>query len=749
MAEVQSRSSTTRGRGSGRSGRGGFSSRGGRQSNPQKAANDEMPTALPMVSLDEQGEIGQLKKKHATQLENLRAICPDWSDDDLVLTLQETDGDAERAYERISEGKCSDLKTMSLQVLIPSVSTGHASQFSDVHKKTKEKSKVKKEPGTTEPNASATRGRGRGGYENSRGTRGRGNERGGRGRGGRGGTSSAQRATSAAPVTAELNTLDSTAAAPANVSWDDPSAGIDWEKNATDGTAALTPSSTTEAMSAPEPAKSSIIPQGSKKSWASMLAQPKAAPAVPKPTPVPPTEPVEEAVPSYEPQAEQQDLDTATATASEDSAIQDGVPSLQVTESDNVAETPPAMSTTGTDNAVDLTPPRDQLTEDNLEHLPDTSSPVTTDTVASTRDASSTIGAGTPLAGSQTSGAAGRPPMGGYATTAWKAAGAPGRSASYQKRILEQRQPVVMPNDRAVDRAAVQFGSMGLNGESRPLDVDDDREEAQTRAPVAQSPPAQPRTALPPAPQQPSIMNEPPTPETISTQKQAPGLPMPSQSAAMPGPGPTASQQPPGGHAVQPGLGYGSYSRYGAGPIGQEQASSNAKPYDSYGQQTNYSQAQAESHSTYGSQAPGSHMQQNNPAGYGDYASHYNQDQQRGGYGGYYGGYGQHTAASQNEQQTGPQRTGSAFANADSGYGSNQPAAAQSRLTESHHSGHSTPNPTAASQQQMGSQPQQMHHAHSQAQGHGGYQGAHPYQQQHPYYSGGYYSYMGQVRCSP
>lgn len=106
MAEVQSRSSNTRGRGSGRAGRGGYSSRGGRQSSSQKPSNGDTPTALPMVSLEDQGEIGQLKKKHASQLDLLRELFPEWTDDDLVLALEESDGDMERTAEKISEGEC-------------------------------------------------------------------------------------------------------------------------------------------------------------------------------------------------------------------------------------------------------------------------------------------------------------------------------------------------------------------------------------------------------------------------------------------------------------------------------------------------------------------------------------------------------------------------------------------------------------------------------------------------------------------
>lgn len=107
MAEVQPRPSATRGRGSGRGGRGGYSSRGGRRSSTQEAANGDAPAALPMVSLDEQGEMGQLKMKYTSELSFLRDMFPDWSDDDLVLALQDSDGDMPRTCEKITEGELS------------------------------------------------------------------------------------------------------------------------------------------------------------------------------------------------------------------------------------------------------------------------------------------------------------------------------------------------------------------------------------------------------------------------------------------------------------------------------------------------------------------------------------------------------------------------------------------------------------------------------------------------------------------
>ena len=102
MAEVQSRTSAPRGRGSHRAGRGGFSSRGGRSASKQ--LNGEAVASNAVVPLEEQGELGQLKKQYKSQLSTLKELFPDWTDEDLVFALQETDGDLQSTIERISEG---------------------------------------------------------------------------------------------------------------------------------------------------------------------------------------------------------------------------------------------------------------------------------------------------------------------------------------------------------------------------------------------------------------------------------------------------------------------------------------------------------------------------------------------------------------------------------------------------------------------------------------------------------------------
>lgn len=105
MSEVQSRPSAPRGRGSARGTRGGgFSSRGGRGGSRQKTNGDhseQPPASMP----EDEGEIGELKKRYAEPLATIKELFPDWTDDDLVFALQETNGNLESTVERITDGE--------------------------------------------------------------------------------------------------------------------------------------------------------------------------------------------------------------------------------------------------------------------------------------------------------------------------------------------------------------------------------------------------------------------------------------------------------------------------------------------------------------------------------------------------------------------------------------------------------------------------------------------------------------------
>ena len=98
MSEVQSRGSSTRGRGGFRGGRGGY--RGARGGKPHSSR--EEPENIP--PLEEEGEVGELKAKYADKLPMMREICEGWRDEDLVMALEEANGDEVVAMDNITAG---------------------------------------------------------------------------------------------------------------------------------------------------------------------------------------------------------------------------------------------------------------------------------------------------------------------------------------------------------------------------------------------------------------------------------------------------------------------------------------------------------------------------------------------------------------------------------------------------------------------------------------------------------------------
>ena len=101
MSDTQSRPAVARGRGSSYRGRGGYSSRGGRGGSriPKSEEQENLPPAA-----EDQGETGLLKKKYGSKVASLKEIFPDWTDDDLVFALDETNGELEGAINGITEG---------------------------------------------------------------------------------------------------------------------------------------------------------------------------------------------------------------------------------------------------------------------------------------------------------------------------------------------------------------------------------------------------------------------------------------------------------------------------------------------------------------------------------------------------------------------------------------------------------------------------------------------------------------------
>lgn len=102
MSEVASRPPAPRGRGSSRGSRGGVSNRAGRGGTRHTNGVKSEDTTPP--AFEDEGEIGELKKTYAPKLGTIKEMFPDWTDEDIVFALQETDGDLEATVNRITEG---------------------------------------------------------------------------------------------------------------------------------------------------------------------------------------------------------------------------------------------------------------------------------------------------------------------------------------------------------------------------------------------------------------------------------------------------------------------------------------------------------------------------------------------------------------------------------------------------------------------------------------------------------------------
>ncbi len=383
---------------------------------------------------------------------------------------------------------------------------------------------------------------------------------------------------------------------------------VGWGSGSWDATPAATTTSSPDAAaasvsgSAVGPKTTSIIPEGTQKTWASMLRQS----TVPKPATKP-----------KEPSALQpaDTIDPLTSATEPSLASTEPIVEDLAEPADEAAA--PEVSTVIIPE-IALPPSKDQLTETNVEQIADASEPPPTETTRSEAADSwdpriSAVGTVTPLSASQMQHQAVKPPASGYAATAIKATERiPTRIPSYTRRILDQEEPVRMPVNRDVDRTTVQFGALNFSGIDD--DIDGDREDPETRAqPPDDSPIAHPRTSLPPIPQPAQV------PETFPTQKPSAALPPTAGPAGIAIPismlwatsttnqrpavvPPPASQQPvavtqgrclPSSlphmslpalilEATQPTGQNAQFGRYGAGS--QDQPFSQ-KPFDSFGQQ--------------------------------------------------------------------------------------------------------------------------------------------------------------------
>lgn len=103
MSEVQTRP-PHRSRGQPRGGRGGFhSTRPARGSHTSGSGGSNAA----QDALEDQGEVGQLKKQYSGQLLQLKDLFPNWTPEDLVFALKENHGDVELTATRIYDGLCS------------------------------------------------------------------------------------------------------------------------------------------------------------------------------------------------------------------------------------------------------------------------------------------------------------------------------------------------------------------------------------------------------------------------------------------------------------------------------------------------------------------------------------------------------------------------------------------------------------------------------------------------------------------
>lgn len=625
-------------------------------------------------------------------------------------------------------------------------------------KKDRSRSKAK-DTVTTAVGDATNRGASRGGRGQFERGRGRGTDR-GRGGRGRGAASAHTNGTRAKENTGLSVPTEESTAWDAKAKKDEPTAQEESDKQPETLTAAATQAASTTAAAVAK-VTSSVIPEGVKKSWASMF-KPAPAPApVPKKEPSPPQKYVHLSfgnnrnANSQIRQADASPPESAqpeSASTEPEVGLPPAVPEVNV-EPEEPGPTDPVASEEALEAAI--TPSKDELTEENVEQLLDVSHPAPTATQASTAasswDPRSGANSATPASAlQQPPQSTGRPPASGYVATALKATSGSVRTPSFQRRVLDQEEAVRMPGNRDVDRTASQIGALNFTS-AGDEDVDGDREEPETRAqPPQHSPVAHPRASLPPVPQQPSGQEQIQSPPGL---KDSTSLPPATHPIGAPGFSPAAQPGAPimSQQGSQGAQAYHQYGRYGQAG-GQEQSSFGQKPYDPFSQQAPSAQSPYDGFS--GQQNP-SQQQQSSQAqsaafssAPADFSSSYYTADQRNAYQNYYGQqYNQHHGSQTQQEGQSPQQQ-----RAYGGYNAPQaenaaPSAQQSQSRyatagEAQNSGHTTPNPPGQAQQSgQGSQAQQSHPAQPQGQGSQYGYGGHPYYQS-PYYA----AYMNQYQ---
>ncbi|KAK9446587.1 uncharacterized protein V1518DRAFT_140124 [Limtongia smithiae] len=406
------------------------------------AVQASLPITADMSAPSADDSAQKLKAKYAAGLLQLGELFPHWSEDDLLYLLADTQGDVAVAVARITEG--------------------HASQWGEVKKKTKERSKSKG-PFTNSENprssASSTRGRGRGGLE----SRGRGRGDRGRSRGkpnGRvphetadeasyGGNSAADASTPVDAAWGTTPTEQSATDAPITETagdWNSAPAPVPTTNGSWDAAPASVPDSldtslptAAPSVAPPKPAvaSSTVIKSGTKQSWASI-----AKPAEPKPMEPPKAKPMATPV---APVVVEEPVAPTPAAASWD------MPVPEASFSDFGA---PATDDWGSKAPVATAIPETFAEAAAMEE------PGAVEIGAVDIDAPApaiAAATGAPTASSKVP-----PGLAGKSMS--------GRSPAYS-RILTQDAPVVMPGSMQtqVDRAGLQFGSLNLEEQTEDM----------------------------------------------------------------------------------------------------------------------------------------------------------------------------------------------------------------------------------------------------------------------------------------
>ncbi|KAK4169950.1 hypothetical protein QBC43DRAFT_198259 [Cladorrhinum sp. PSN259] len=746
MSEVQSRpAASSRGsRGTGRGGRAGHSGRGGRPTARTNGDSKHDTTDSALPTLEDEGEVAQLKALYGTKIAPVKELFGDWTDIDILYALRETEGDADETVSRIMDGSISRWEEA----------------------KDRSRPKPKNDTFTTttaEPiSASGQRNtRGGRGFEGGRGGRSRATERGGRG-GGRGKPHTATNGTRPHQETQPLSV-------PTEEAWGTSPPAEQTTSGDLESTPVREPSPVTTAPvptpAAAAPKASTAVEGAPKATWASMLRQsttPKPAPKqkeTPAAAPVPIQEPVEPVIEPLPPAPVEPEV-VVVAEVSVAVVEEEVEPTPEPLQEQPAAPAPvevvvpvvpivPAVVVP----EVALLPGRDQLTDKNLEKLPDTSTAPETETARSeAADSWDPRGAqpsatATPLSASHQQHQADRVPPSGYAVTANKAATRP---PTFPRRVLDQQEAVRMPGNRdAVDRAAVQFGAFSLNG-SIDDDIDGDREEPETRPqPPQDSPVTQPRTSLPPA--QPTAVPEAfpaPAQKPVSQIPTGPAAAVaPAASANAPVAAPAAAQAPAAQNSQQ-------FGRFGQTATQEPSAFPTSKPFDPYGQpqQPTASAAQNQFDGAFQGQAQVAQAQsQQQPGGaYSSAPSEYSSFYTDGGrFGNYYQNYVQQQGpqGQQDGLSSQPQRSFGGYSNAPqndnlSQYPQSGAQHAQSRFGSGPSPAETQIGGAAATPSQPATQAQTTQS--TQAQSHGQQQPQTDFYNGHPYYASPYYSaYMG------